>query len=256
MKKLLFIIAAIMAVIVTSAQDIPDPMRPARLVNDFAGIFSSSQRDALENQLVEFDDSTSNQIAVVTVNDLQGYDVSDYGVRLFEKWKIGAAKKDNGILILIKPKTETENGQVSINIGYGLEGAVPDILAGRIVDYDMIPYFRNDDYYSGVVAAVNTLRGLTQGEFTAEEYINRHKRSEAITTIFSVLIFMIAVFLLSLRRRRGHTVSSSSTGVPPTIFIGGLPFMGRGGRGGGFGGGEFGGFGGGMTGGGGASGSW
>ncbi|MCD7962977.1 MAG: TPM domain-containing protein [Rikenellaceae bacterium] len=258
MKRFLIAIIAVCTVILSFAQNIPDPMSPARLVNDFAGLFTSSQIDALETKLVDFDRTTSNQIAVVTVNDLDGMAVSDYGVRLFEKWKIGGTKKDNGILILIKPKTQSENGRVSINVGYGLEGAVPDILAGRIVDYDMIPYFEKNDYYGGVAAAVNTLIGLTEGEFTADEYLKRHKRAEALSVIFSVLIFMLAVFLLSLRRRKGHTVGSGNRSVPPTIFIGGVPFMGRGrgGFGGFSGGGGFGGFGGGMTGGGGASGSW
>ena len=119
------------------AQDLPDPMTPRRLVNDFAGVFTPQQQHALEQKLVAFDRKTSTQIAIVTVGDLGGYAPSEYAQRLSDQWGVGQKGKDNGLLILIKPKTQDSNGEVINAVGYGLEGVVPDITAGRNCDLEM-----------------------------------------------------------------------------------------------------------------------
>ena len=103
------------------AQDLPEPMRPKRIVNDFTQLFSPQQQQALEQKLRNFNDTSSTQIAIVTVPTLQGYAPSDYAQRLAEKWGVGQKGKDNGVLLLIKPKSRTEKGQVAIAVGYGLE---------------------------------------------------------------------------------------------------------------------------------------
>src|SRR5690554_1769485 len=107
-----------------SSQDIPGPMIPYRLVNDFAGLFSSAEEQALEQKLRAYNDSTSTQIYVVTVNELGGYAVSDFAFRLGEKWEIGQKSKDNGAVILIKPKIGNSRGQAFIATGYGLEAQI------------------------------------------------------------------------------------------------------------------------------------
>lgn len=107
------------------AQDLPEPMRPKRIVNDFTQLFSPQQQQALEQKLRNFNDTSSTQIAIVTVPTLQGYAPSDYAQRLAEKWGVGQKGKDNGVLLLIKPKSRTEKGQVAIAVGYGLEGVIP-----------------------------------------------------------------------------------------------------------------------------------
>ena len=94
------------------AQDFPEKQYPPRLVNDFAGMLNGREMSELENKLVAFNDSTSTQIAIVIVNDLKGYDVADYAQRLAEQWGIGQRGLDNGILILVKPKTDNSMGQV------------------------------------------------------------------------------------------------------------------------------------------------
>lgn len=246
------------------AQQLPEPMKPARLVNDFSGILTAQQQQQLEQKLVDFDRNSSTQIAVVTVDDLQGYAASDYAGRLFDQWGIGGAHKDNGILILVKPKSATANGQVFIATGYGLEGAVPDALAGRIVDYDLLPAFRQGDYYAGIDQATTTLIGLTRGEFTADQYLSQHETSPgAILAGFIVMAVFFGIFLIALRKRAakgGYTVTHDGGQAIPPIIIGGFGsgrgYSGGGGFGGFSGGGGFGGFGGGMTGGGGAGGSW
>lgn len=240
---------------ISQAQELPEPMQPARLVNDFAGMLSPQQRDALEQKLDGFDRETSTQIAVVTVDDLQGLAPSDYAQRLFDKWGVGGRGKDNGVLVLVKPKRGNERGEVFIATGYGLEGAVPDALAGRIVDYDILPAFRQGRYYEGLDKGTSTLMELSRGEYTADQYLQRNRKGGGW---LGILLPFGLIFLLSLLlgRRKGYTASSSgrhSGGVPPILF-GGFPRSGGGGFGGGFGG--FGGFGGGMSGGGGAGGSW
>ncbi len=98
---------------------------PPRLVNDFAGVLSSSELQSLENKLVAFNDSTSNQIAVVIVNDLQGYDKSEFAYKVAKDWGVGQSDFNNGLLVLVKTKTDESLGQIFIATGYGLEGAIP-----------------------------------------------------------------------------------------------------------------------------------
>lgn len=229
-----------------AAFSLPEPMSPPRLVNDFAGLLSDSQQQALEQKLENFDRETSTQIAVVTVNDLEGYAPSDYAQRLHEQWGVGRKGKDNGILILIKPSTVDSRGEAFISVGYGLEGVVPDITAGRILDVEMIPAFRKGDTYTGLDRSVDVLMQLTKGEFTAEEYNGAKGPGAGALIVFIVLLFMM-LFFSSGRRGGGNGGHSSGGWIPPLIF--------RGGSGGGsFGG--FGGFGGGSSGGGGAGRSW
>ena len=161
-QQLIFSLFLLQSVV---AQDIPAPMSPPRLVNDFANIFSETEKQALESKLLTYNDTTSTQIYVVTVNDLNGYAVSDYSFRLGEKWEIGQKSKDNGAVILIKPKVGNSRGEAFIAVGYGLEARINDAYAGRIVRDRMIPYFKNDDYFSGVNAAIDTMIKRLSGEF-------------------------------------------------------------------------------------------
>ena len=271
LKNIAWLLLFLLAAAGGWAQQFPDPPQPPRLVNDFAGMLTPGQREQLEAKLVQFDRQTSTQIAVVTVDDLQGLDASDYAARLFDRWGIGRSGNDNGILILAKPKTADSNGRVFISTGYGLEGAVPDALAGRIVDYDILPAFRQGNIYAGLDSATNTLMGLTRGEFTAQQYLDRH--GDVSGGIFGLLIgglilfFILVLPALGRRGRQGYTVDHTGGSIIPSIILGSL--LGRSGGGfggfsggsggGGFGGGGFGGFGGfggGSTGGGGAGGSW
>ncbi len=253
---LLFLPAAIIA------RDIPDMPDPPRLVNDFSGILSSSEADALENKLVAFNDSTSTQISIVIVDDLGGYDKSDYAFRLAEKWGIGQKGLNNGIMILVKPRTRFSSGEAFIATGYGLEGVIPDILCGEITDYEMIPAFRNNDYYGGLDKATTTLMALASGEFTADEY--GKKGSGDLSGLVVFIIFVIILIIIMSTRSRGgkNQRHLSNKGLPLWLLLS-MMNSGRGshrgswgGFSGGGGGGGFGGFGGGSFGGGGAGGSW
>jgi uncharacterized protein len=244
------------------AQDIPDKPYPPRLVNDFSGILSSNEANALENKLVAFNDSTSTQIAIVIVDDLGGYDKSDYAFRLAEKWGIGQKGLDNGILILVKPKTQFSSGEAFIATGYGLEGVIPDILCGEITDYEMIPAFRNNDYYGGLEKATTTLMALASGEYTADEY-GKKGSGDAGGLVMFIIFVIVLIIILSARSKGGKNQKHlSNKGLPLWLLLS-MMNSGRGshsgswgGFSGGGGGGGFGGFGGGSFGGGGAGGSW
>jgi len=114
-------------------------------VTDVAGILSPEQKQALESKLVAVDDSSSNQIAVVILPSLDGYPIEEYATKLFRQWGIGNKKTNNGILLLIA----LEDRKVKIEVGYGLEGSIPDLTANSIIDNDIKPAFRAQAYYEG-----------------------------------------------------------------------------------------------------------
>ena len=261
MSKLRHILLVLVLLCPLAASAIPDRPVPQRLVNDFAGIFTSDQTEELEARLVAFDDSTSNQIAVVTVTDLEGYESAEYAYHIGESWKVGNGQFDNGVVVLVVPKTESSGGKVSIQVGYGLEGAIPDAYCKRIIENEMIPEFQDGNYFEGVCAACETLMGLASGEISEPR---EDKVDEFFDTINAILFFAFVLFVIFLAfkadKHDGH--GGSGGGGGPYIFFG--PMGGGsssssgdifGGGGGSFGGG-FGGFGGGSFGGGGASGSW
>ena len=248
------------------SQDIPERSVPPRLVNDFAGMLTGDEVNTLESKLVAFNDSTSTQIAIVIVPTLMNYDKADYAQRLAEKWGIGQKGLNNGVLILVKPKSADSNGAIFIAPGYGLEGVIPDITCGQIIDNDILPAFRAGDYYGGLSNATNSIMSLARGEFSASEYGQRGKKSTGKGVPFGLIIFIIFIVIAMISGKSGGSNNKNiSTGGLPFWMLLGMMSSGRGshsGSWGGFsggssgGGGGFGGFGGGSFGGGGAGGSW
>jgi uncharacterized protein len=243
------------------SQNIPSRPVPPRLVNDFAGMLKPGEADQLERKLVSFNDSTSTQIAIVTVSSLEGYDKADYAQQLGEKWGIGQKGKNNGILILVKPNTATSKGEVQIATGYGAEGRVPDIVCAEIVDREILPAFRNGDFHGGLDKATNTLMALIRGEYSASDYAGKAAKSKGKNMPLGLILFIIFIIIMISGRGGSNNRHISSKGLPFWMLMGMLN-SGRGsGSWGGFsggsgGGGGFGGFGGGSFGGGGAGGSW
>jgi uncharacterized protein len=247
------------------AQGIPDKPVPPRLVNDFAGILSASEVNLLESKLVSFNDSTSTQIAVVIVKSLNGYDKLDFAQRLGQKWGIGQKGKNNGCLILVKPKYAMEKGEAAIQTGYGIEGVLPDALCERIVDNEMIPAFHQGNYYQGILNAVTTIQSITRGEYTADQYMKRSGQHAPYGILVPVIIMIFMIFWLRGNRGKTHSVGKSLPFWASMWLLGSMgrghsgtwgDFQSGGGIFGGGGGGGFGGFGGGGFGGGGAGGSW
>ncbi len=238
------------------------PAKPANAyaVNDFAQLFTQKQWQRMEKRLVDFADSTSNQIVVVTVNDLGGMDPAMFAYEIGEKWGVGSEEHDNGVVILVKPKTGSGRGQVYISVGYGLEGVIPDAIASRIIDNEMIPYFQEDDYYGGVNAALDVILPLAAGEYTYQQYENEGMIEALAGLLFFLAIVVIIIVAEYKKHKNGRGPGSSGGGMSlgDAIFwssiLGGSGRSGR--SGGGFSGGFGGGFGGGSFGGGGAGRSW
>ncbi|MBO2008751.1 TPM domain-containing protein [Hymenobacter negativus] len=254
---LLLLLLGLLSALGSAAQNIPSRPNPPRLVNDLAGMMQAGEADQLERKLVAYNDSTSSQIAVVTVPTLDGDDIADYAQQLYEKWGIGQKGKNNGILVLVAQQEHTAR----IQTGYGLEGAVPDAIAKRIISNTLVPAFRQNQYYAGLDRATDQLISLAKGEYKGDPSdVGRPQgrdRSGSGIPFWVIIIVLIIIFAM-LRNRGGGGRGNRGFGggfIPPIIFGGGFG-GGGGGFGGGGGGGGFGGFGGGSSGGGGASGSW
>ena len=212
----------------------------AHYATDLTGTLTPEQLAELESLLASFDRSTSTQVVVLVVPTLNGDDLEEYSLRVAETNRIGKKGRDNGALLLVA----LNDRKVRIEVGYGLEGALPDALAGQIIRREIAPHFRERDYYGGIRAGVEAIMAATKDEYKAEPASGSGHQG---SPLLALVIFIIFVLLRLLRRRRG--------------FFPGGPFFGGGwGSGGGFGGGSFsgGGFsgGGGSFGGGGASGGW
>lgn len=246
-----------------SAQDIPARPVPPRLVNDFANVLSAKQEQLLENKLVRFNDTTSTQICVITIDDLGGTTVADFAYQIGEKWGVGH-KENNGAVILIKPKKGDEQGDVTIQTGYGLEPFVTDAVARRIIEQVMIPSFKENDYYTAIDKATSVIMGLVSGQFKAEDIEDGGDAEGIAVLLFSIFFIVLLISILG-RGNNGGTMSGKGDdhNIWRTLFW--LSILNNGSRSSGWGGfsggsggygGGFGGFGGGHFGGGGASGSW
>ncbi len=234
--------------------DIPDRPNPPRLVNNLSkempDFLSASEEQTLEQKLQNFANETSNQIVIVVVDDLAGYETYDYATRLGHKWGVGQAKFDNGVVILIKPTGGEGKRDLFIAVGYGLEGAIPDLTTKQIRENEMVPYFKQGQYYTALDKATDVIMALAKGEYNSNAYGAKHKKKNSGLKTILLLIVAIIFFIISIKRGgrgggRGFTIGAAS------MFMGG----GRG-FGGGSSGGGFGGFGGGGFGGGGSGGSW
>ncbi len=289
MKRIAIILAVLCGFQIATAFIVPTT--PDGYVNDYANVLTPSTKAELEKQLQLFVASTTNEIAVVTVPSLDGDTIERYALKLFESWKIGKAKQDNGILLLVA----VNDRKLRIEVGYGLEGALPDILAKNIIDTVITPSFKNGDYDTGIVQGVTAIMQATFGEYTAKATPRGNSSSGAPWMVFLIVIVVFFQYLSSILARSkswwaggvlGALVGGGVImlglfgitfivgGIVTVVLVllgllfdyivsstysnsiargGGIPWWIGGGR---SGGGSFGGFGGGSSGGGGASGSW
>lgn len=260
MKRFLAFIFLLVSFCVNAQIDNVIPKRPSppRLVNDFADMLTPEQEHALESKLIAYSDSTSSQIAIVTIESLKGYEDEEFAIALGRKWGVGGKEFNNGVVILISEQDRKSR----IEVGYGLEGAIPDITAKTIIDNDLTPNFKEGNYYRGLDKATDDIIKAVAGEYKAPPGHGK-KKSKGIG-FGAIIFFIIMIFLFAGRGggRGGGMVSRRGyRDIGAGWIIGSLlSGAGRGGGGGGWsgggGGGGFGGFGGGSFGGGGASGSW
>lgn len=253
MKRYLLFIPLLVLAVFAFGQDVPPKPNPPKLVNDITGkVLSADQVQALEQRLVAYDDSSSNQIVVVIVNTTDDYAPVDYATKLGREWGVGNKKTNNGLIILVAIKDR----QMFISPGYGLEGALPDITAKAIIENEMKPQFRNDNYYRGLDNAVTAIMKAVKGEYKAPAGYRKKKGNDGGSILGVVIIIIIILVMIGRSGRGGGGGMVNRRGYRNT---GAIPwFLGSGGSGGsgGGGGGGFGGFGGGSFGGGGAGGSW
>jgi uncharacterized protein len=252
MKKIFFVLTLLIP-FVLSAQDFPERPNPPRLVNDFADLLSSDEEQRLESKLVAYNDSTSTQIAIVTITSIGGYDAASYSFELGEKWGIGKKSKNNGLLILIAK----ESHDVFIAPGYGVEGYIPDAIAKRITEQTLVPAFKQGHFYEGLDEATDEMIARLSGVYKNEDAGKRKGKGSNRNVM---IIIVIIIIILAMRRKGGGGGWGGGRGI---LFGSGMGWGGF--SSGGFssgsgsfggGGGGFGGFGGGSFGGGGAGGKW
>ncbi len=268
-----------------------NPGAPQGFVNDFANLFTVSERAVLEAKLVQFEKETSNEIAVAIISDLGGDTIENFAEKLFVDWKIGKEGKDNGILLLVS----RDDREVRIEVGYGLEGALTDAQSGWIISNEIVPMFREGRYAEGVGGAVEKMMAATRGEYVPSESGSSQDFSSFSPYVIVVFFFGLSVLSHLFGRTKswwlggvfggvagiviGLTSGSSDLGIGAFVLLvplgllidfwasraylhkqtsGAFPWWWWGGHGGSGhgGGGGFGGFGGGHSGGGGASGRW
>jgi uncharacterized protein len=232
------------------------PETPTNYVNDYSGTLSVTDEQMLNRKLAAYEDTTSTQIFIVLTNDHQDQEINQLGAEIGENWGAGQKGEDNGLVILMYPEAR----KVAIQTGYAIEQYVPDAIAKRIIEREMIPAFKENDFAGGLNRATDVIMNLLSGKFTADEY---RKQTSSSPLLFGLIIFLILFFTIfggSRKRRYGSVGKSLPLWLALSMLSGSRnshrgSWGGFSGGGGGFSGG-FGGGGGGSFGGGGASGSW
>jgi uncharacterized protein len=258
----LFIAILIFGTVARAAEVIP--AAPAHHFNDYANVVPDATAQDLDRKLAEFEKQTSNQIVVAVYPRMQtDSSIEDYTVRIAQKWGVGQKDRKNGAVLFVF----IQDRKMYIQVGYGLEGALPDATAKQIIEDEIKPKFRNGDYAGGLTAGIGAIMSATKGEYTARAH-SGHGGGSPLVGLFIIVIIVVVMMIIASRTSGSRTYTSyggrrRGGWMGPIIIPGG----GWGGRGGGFGGGWGGGGGGGWGGGGfsgggggfgggGAGGSW
>ncbi len=214
---------------------------------DFTETLSSSELQQLNFRLKTYEDTTTNQLVSLIIPTLDGYPLEEYSHQVAENNKIGTKEKSNGVLFLVVKNDR----KMRIEVGYGLEGVLPDALANSIIRNEIVPHFKKDEYYAGITSGINAIISAIGGEYKADFKDNSGRNNVSGFIIFLIILFVIFVMIPRIKKHGGPGGFTYQGGRWGT---GGF----SGGFGGGSSGGSFGGFsgGGGSFGGGGSSGSW
>jgi len=239
------------AIIAYAAETIPP--KPARYFNDYAGVVPKQVADGFNEQLAQFERETSDQVVVTVFPTMQSdSDIADYTQRVAQAWGVGQKERRNGVVLFVFIKDR----KMYIQVGYGLEGALPDITAFDITEYKIKPHFRTGDYEGGIAVGIDSIFKAIRGEYKGSgKTVAEQDRDGGAFNIWPFLIFLIMMIIISrmLRRLGGYGYSTRGGGGPVFFPMGGGGGWSSGGGGGGFSG--FGG-GGGSFGGGGAGSNW
>jgi len=236
--------------------EIPEIPKEQTSVYDYINLLSASEKNTLEDKLIKYSDTTSTQIVIAIILSTNGENINYLGAQWGEKWGIGQAKDDNGILILLAKNDR----KIAINTGYGVEHLLTDALSRRIIERDIIPYFKQNDYYGGLNIGADSIFQVLNGEYQGSRKSNSNNSPIGLI-FFLIIVFIIILISISKNRRGGGKGGNRHRkfGLLDAIILSniGRGSFGGGSSGGSFGGGGFGGgFGGGGFGGGGASGGW
>lgn len=238
-KKLIVYCAVLLFAIPVFCFEIPP--KPRDYVHDDAGLLTPSEQQSLSEKLKNFETETSNQIVVAIFPSLEGESLEDISIRLAEAWKIGQKEKDNGVIVLIFP----QDRKLRIEVGYGLESVIPDVLASKIIEKIIKPRFRSEQYYEGIDKATDALMAAARGEFNDALDQSQGNAWSELAKFAVVAVFMLLFAWLGKKRtyRWGYQRTYGSSGWSSSGWSSS-------------GGGGFSGGGGGSFGGGGSSGSW
>ncbi|WP_420320331.1 TPM domain-containing protein [Flagellimonas sp.] len=261
-QKVNFLLAFLCASLSWGQFTIPEKPTKQTSVYDYINLLPVSQSKALEQKLIRYSDSTSTQIVIAIIASTEGENINYLGAQWGQKWGIGQANKDNGVLLLLA----RDDRRIAINTGYGVEGALTDFMSKRIIESVIIPEFKKGDYYGGLDKGSDAIFQVLTGEFNEDRTFGNDP-GLSLKSLLPFIIFIIILIILARGRknnrnnRGGRGGRNSGMDIWDMII---LSNMGRSSRssGGGFGGGGFGsggfggGFGGGGFGGGGASGGW
>lgn len=261
LKKYFLTLISVLSIMAVFAApiEIPERPNPPRLVNNLSAempdFLSAEETAILEQKLSNFANETSNQIVIVVVDDLGGDEPWSYATELGQKWGVGQGKFDNGIVILVKPTGGEGQRNLFIAVGYGLEGAIPDLTTKRIRENEMYPYFKRGEYFTALDKATDVLIALAKGEYNSDAYGKKTKKGFPIGVIVPIILFILFIIFRSSKGGGSGGLTMGAAG----FLLGSMGRRGGGFGGGGFGGGSsggFGGFGGGGFGGGGSGGNW
>lgn len=205
--KLLLLVFLLALPLVVSATQVSQLPRPTSYVSDFAKVLSPQERASLEQIAVDLERNTTAELAIVTVPSLEGEDIAQYSIELADAWKVGKKGKDNGIILLLAPNER----RVRIEVGYGLEGALPDVRASRIIRETMTPYLKADQWYDGLNAGAQAISLVVRGEATDGT------SSPGETDTFGIQVFVLFwIALCSLFF--GVTYYASGKAKPPAKY--------------------------------------
>ena len=233
-------------------------------VYDYSALLTGEQKNSLERKLIAYSDSTSTQIVVAVKDDLCGEDISMLAINWAHEWGIGQEKEDNGVFILLSPAAR----KIFIATGYGVEGSLTDAMTRRIIEERILPYFRNGDYYGGLMAGVDAIFETLTGQFKSSASAKRDDDTSPLVALLPIIVFIVVVIAAGSAsdNKKGDGGMTAGEAMLLGMLLGGAGrsrggyssggFGGGGSFGGGLGGGFSGGFGGGGFGGGGAGGSW
>jgi len=192
MKKILFLLFFIPVFqFNVQAQEIPE--LKAR-VNDYADMFSAETEKNIEQQLAALEITDSTQIAVLSVNSLEGYPIEEYSIKTAEKWKIGQKHKDNGILLLFS-KTDRK---IRIEVGYGLEDKLTDLRAGRIIDNEITPEFKAGNYDEGLRRGIDTIISVVKGTYVADKHMKSDTKKSPLMIVVVLLVVILVIGQIKL----------------------------------------------------------